>query len=67
MAGNDINNDEIQDEPVDKQRRKFLKTSGKAAAIAPAVGLILASGSKPAAAQDAYDGTEPGCGCGGGS
>ena len=67
MAGNDINSDEIQDEPVDKQRRKFLKTSGKAAAIAPAVSLILASGSKPASAQDSYGGGETGCGCGGGS
>jgi hypothetical protein len=67
MAGNDINKDEIQDEPVDKQRRKFLKTSGKAAVIAPAVSLILASGSKPAAAQEVYAPGNGGGGCGGGS
>ncbi|MET0013164.1 MAG: hypothetical protein ABW088_05880 [Sedimenticola sp.] len=34
--------------PVDESRRKFLETAGKAAAVAPAAGLLLAAGSAKA-------------------
>ncbi|MES9961436.1 MAG: hypothetical protein ABW089_13485 [Sedimenticola sp.] len=40
---------------VDESRRKFLETAGKAAAVAPAAGLLLAA-SKSSHAQDVpYD------------
>jgi len=31
----------------EKSRRKFIKTAGKAAAVAPAVGIILSAASMP--------------------
>ncbi len=40
-----------KDQSVDSSRRKFLATAGKAATVAPAVGLLLAAGSKGAQAQ----------------
>jgi len=67
MADKDFMEEEVQGETLDNQRRKLLITAGKAVAIAPAVSLILASGSKPAAAGDMYGGDNggggPGCGC----
>jgi hypothetical protein len=41
-------------------RRKFLRTAGQAAITAPAVTLLLAAASKPAAAQSAYGSRPPG-------
>ncbi len=47
-----------KDQTVDPSRRKFLTTAGKAATVAPAVGLLLAAGSKGAQAQAVpYSGT----------
>ena len=39
---------------VDSSRRKSLKNAGKAAAVAPAAGLLLASGSVNAQQADPY-------------
>ena len=52
-----------------EERRAFLKRAGKGAALSPAVALLLAASSRPAAAQDQYGGGEPepcqpGCGMG---
>ncbi|MET0117705.1 MAG: hypothetical protein ABW090_09790 [Sedimenticola sp.] len=43
---------------VDESRRKFLETAGKAAAVAPAAGLLLAA-SKTSQAQVPYDDQPP--------
>ncbi len=44
-------NDPTEDE-AEKERREFLKRVGWAAAVAPAVALLLSAGSKPATAVD---------------
>lgn len=45
-------------------RREFLKMAAKGATVAPAVALLMATGSKPAAADMYNDDGGGGCGCG---
>ena len=53
----------VQDESMDQGKRRFLKTVGKAAVVAPAVGLLLAVNTKAASAQvaDPYTQAPPQC------
>ena len=44
-----------------EERRAFLRTAGRAAITAPAVTLLLAASTKPAAAAPAYGPILPGC------
>ena len=44
--------DETKKETIEQNtRRRFIKTAGQVAVTAPAVGLLLSAGAKPAAAQ----------------
>ncbi len=45
---------ELDRDEAEKDRREFLKRVGTAAAVAPAVALLLSAGSKPATAQPKY-------------
>lgn len=50
----------VQDENLDQGKRRFLKTVGKVAVTAPAVGLLLAVNTKTAsAATDPYASVDP--------
>ncbi len=47
----------VRDESLDQGKRHFLKTAGKAAVVAPAVGLLLSVNSKTASAAVVSGGT----------
>ena len=53
MKDNAMNNEnELERDEAEKERREFLKRVGRAAAVAPAVALLLSATTKPAMAQD---------------
>ncbi len=56
LKDNAMNNEnEIERDEAEKERREFLKRVGRAAAVAPAVALLLSANTKPAKAGGLYD------------
>ena len=67
MSEKDLDVGKPTAEPLDAEaraRREFLAKTLKGATAIPAAALLLAATSKPASAQQTYNGGGCGCGCG---